>query len=676
MLSASATRTTRNDQRTIVVVVVVLALVVFALTWVSIIESRDDSFKLLRDQGVSFTESLALAAQNAINSETFYDQLVQIRYADLVASIIEEEYVEDETALVQFARAHDLLSVHVFDSSQAILSGVVARGPYQPIPEFARQEVGQLLLDPEMNFVLLLDDDSTGQATHYYLEVSSRLDKVVVVATDALFYSEVIRQTGIGYLAQRLAGAEGIEYIVYQTTDGIIFASRWPGRMLSIESDSFLTAALDSDTIMSREHQIQEETVLEMVRPFSSSAYPFGLFRVGLSLDSYHAVMRGFDRQMIILAMSLVAAITLFLLYFGARRRRKELSLQYTEIKSVTDRILEQMRTGVVVIDSDQTIRMANKAFERIFGVRDILGKLWSRVLGDHSVLLLGDDESSQEETETTIRVGESTRTLLIARSQIETIPGSQTSTVMVVYDITRLKDFERASARRERLSEMGNLAAGVAHEIRNPLNTISIAAQRLAQEFTPPEDAEQYLAFTSQIRGETSRLNEIISRFLALAREEKRQSPLVRLDLLIRESFDFLALEAREAGIEMKFICKEPVRVRGNGDEIKQVMINLFNNAKEAMPGNPKQFVVELTHQDQRVLLSASDNGPGIDSSEYDKVFAPYFTTKEAGTGLGLPTVQRIIEGIGGEVEYDRNYKDGARFLIFLPRPNDESST
>jgi len=110
--------------------------------------------------------------------------------------------------------------------------------------------------------------------------------------------------------------------------------------------------------------------------------------------------------------------------------------------------------------------------------------------------------------------------------------------------------EYERQAQRRERLSEMGNLAAGVAHEIRNPLNTISIAAQRLAREFKPTANQDQYTAFTGQIRTETGRLNDIITRFLALARDDRRVRAVVEFDNLLYEIGSLLKIEGDGLGI------------------------------------------------------------------------------------------------------------------------------
>ena len=281
-----------------------------------------------------------------------------------------------------------------------------------------------------------------------------------------------------------------------------------------------------------------------------------------------------------------------------------------------------------------------------------------------------GDHPTSLEK-EVSLTVDDVSRTLLVAASPLEPDEGRPSGVVVVVYDITRLRKFERESARKERLSEMGNLAAGVAHEIRNPLNTISIAVQRLAGEFEPIENRTDYEAITTQIRDETKRLNDIITRFLALARGEKRRYRRIRLDELITEIGRFFEPEARQLGIELSVRTDSDLTIEADLDSLKQVFSNLFNNAKEALAGKGGGIVIAAKGRQKSVEILFADTGPGIPVGIREKMFTPYFTTKDGGTGLGLPTVHKIITDLGGEINVRETESGGAAFVISLPSPD-----
>jgi len=660
------------DQKYFVMVAVALAITVFVITLYSISVSRRDSLRLLEEQGRAFTESLALASKNALTSESFYNELVHERYADLVRTLQERKLDElNEQDWVSFALGHDLLGVYLFDSSAQMAVGVAARGAVESLPEFVSVEAANLLSNPEVNYVLLDDaGDTPGRRVHYYLELTTRMDQVIVLAIDAVYYGQALEQSGIGRLVSEMGGEPGIEYIIYQTREGIIFASRKPGELLAIESDPFLTQALESDSIQIRIHTFLGKKVLELVRPFSSDRFRFGLFRVGLSLDGYYAVSRGFDWQMIILSGTLFVLLAVGIMYLGARRRRIEISRQYRNIKSMTDHIFDRMRIGVAAIDTSGIFRLVNREFESTFGVSLATGRSIAEVLPEQRALVerfAGGAEPTLE-IEIEARVRGEQKVLLIALSKVEGDGAMAASVVLVVYDVTHFREYQRKANRKERLSELGDLAAGVAHEIRNPLNTISIAAQRLESEFTPRENQDQYRAISGQIRSETRRLNEIITRFLALAREERKQYQVVQLDRLLLDVERLLQVEGEKIGLAVKVTAEPGLMVAADPDRLREVFLNLFNNTKEALHGRTGDFIVAASRAGTSAQITVSDTGPGISPELHDKVFAPYFTTKEAGTGLGLATVQRTISALGGEISIDSAITTGTRFMIILP--------
>jgi signal transduction histidine kinase len=486
---------------------------------------------------------------------------------------------------------------------------------------------------------------------------------------DAGYFVEALKKTQIGYLAQKMAEEKGVEYIIYQSTDGIVFASRKTGDLLSIDSDPFLSAALDSDTVMHREYLFNDTKVLELVQPFASKDYPVGLLRVGMSLSRYNDIITGYDLQMTALAVTLLILVVIVLLYLNSRSKRREIARQYEEIKSISDRIFDEMRIGVAATDAAGVFVLANAAFERILEASGTVGTRWNDALAkmDLAFETLVDSRDQSIEREIAAQFNEKTKDLLISISQIrdgDRIRGI----VAVLYDLTVYRDLQRRSARRERLSEMGNLAAGVAHEIRNPLNAISIAIQRLASEFQPRDNAEEYVAFTDQIKGETRRLNEIITRFLSLTREEQKRRKPIPLDTLFEEFVGLVRFEAEKLHIELSAKAEKGLSVNGDPDGLKQVLMNLFNNSKEAMETKGGQIRITAKQDSDQAIIRFEDDGKGIPESFREKLFTPFFTTKQSGTGLGLSTVYKLVTDMDGEIIYEDSPLGGACFIITLP--------
>ena len=225
-----------------------------------------------------------------------------------------------------------------------------------------------LIGEPERRYVLLVDQEElTGETIHYYVGLTSRLDRVVIIATYARYHTEAYRRTGIGFLVQNMAQEKGVEYIIYQAANGIIFASRKPGPLLSIDSDPFLSAALEEDTVSSRIYELQDQSVLELVRPFATQQYPIGLFRVGLSLEGFYSISKGFDQRMALLAAVLFGFLLAVVLYVNSRRQGRELSRRYSQIKSLTDKLFDEMRTGVAAVNADGIIIFAQRCVRSDF---------------------------------------------------------------------------------------------------------------------------------------------------------------------------------------------------------------------------------------------------------------------------------------------------------------------
>jgi len=647
----------------------VVAAGILALTWLGIKQSRSDSLRLLVSEGAAFTEALAQAAESAIKSEQVIDHFVHLRNSEIIAAlgpaVLDSPKSEQ---LMQVARDHQIFGIFVYGGQANVLAGAATRTLASNPPEFVSAEVKNLLEHPENNYALLLDEESAGpEPLHYYLEITNTLDRVVLIIDDASFYVEAMRQTQIGYLAQNMAKEKGVAYIIYQTTDGIIFSSGKTDRLLAIESDSFLKNALEADSISYRENEFEGETVLELVRPFSSPDFRFGLLRVGLSLDDYYAITRGYDLRMIVIAGALLALVLIILKYLDSRRRRSESELRYQKIKTITDRIFEQMRTGVAAIDSNGIITLANEAFANILAKADLIGKKWEVLLDDNRLFLekIAPSGSRPTETEISLIINGEKRILLVAASKLAAEGKSNEGTIIVLYDITRIKEFEQESSRRERLSEMGQLAAGVAHEIRNPLNAISIAAQRLASEFQPQGNAEEYRLMTANMKSETRRLDNIIAKFLALAKSEKRQVESINLESFFKEDAGFLKVEAEQLGIDLVITVPSNLSLNGDRESLMQVVTNLFNNAKEALRGNSGKIAIEAIQVNGTTIISVDDSGPGISEDIAKEIFKPFFTTKENGTGLGLPTVHRIVREFGGEIKLEKSDLGGAKFVM-----------
>ncbi|MEK6718207.1 MAG: ATP-binding protein [candidate division NC10 bacterium] len=252
----------------------------------------------------------------------------------------------------------------------------------------------------------------------------------------------------------------------------------------------------------------------------------------------------------------------------------------------------------------------------------------------------------------------------------------------------------EAAVAREQRLSAVGNLAAGVAHEIRNPLNAISIGLQRLRKEFAPSEfeSRDEYLRFTEIMRAEVGRLNTIVDRFLALARPSRFTLTEEPLATVLEELLALLSSQATAQKIQVVTdLALGEAKVRMDRQQLTHAFMNVFLNAIQAMPDGGTLTVrakaisnfelrtsnsairnrsTERSRQGPQsaIVIEVEDTGPGIPPEHLDRIFEPYFTTKEGGTGLGLALAHKIIQDHDGSIRVEGGVGEGATFVVTLP--------
>lgn len=234
--------------------------------------------------------------------------------------------------------------------------------------------------------------------------------------------------------------------------------------------------------------------------------------------------------------------------------------------------------------------------------------------------------------------------------------------------DVTNLRSFEQKIERNERLAMIGQIAAGTAHEIRNPLTSIKGFLQMFLKSFSE-NGMTRERNYTEIMLTEINRINTLVSEFLLLSKPRDVQYSLVDLNTIFEGILPILESQALLHGIDVSFPSRGKLPlVVGDNELLKQVFINICKNGIEAMG---EDGVLDISHhidaEGDKVSIDIHDTGPGIPLYVIDKIFDPFFTTKEEGTGLGLSVCQKIIHDIGGQIRVSsKGY--GTTFHILLP--------
>ena len=344
--------------------------------------------------------------------------------------------------------------------------------------------------------------------------------------------------------------------------------------------------------------------------------------------------------------------------------------------KGLLETIFHAIQEGLIVLDGNGRISYANRAAENMLGfsLTTAQGTPISRFLPDiewSQVLKLDEQEWSRLVSREIEINYPKHRFVDFYVVPLAAVNEKERGAVMILRDITRERHQESVNIESERLNAITLLAAGVAHEIGNPLNSLTIHLQLLSRELKHLSEKDrapmQELVEVSQ--REVERLDQIITQFLRALRPSQPTLEARKLGDVLEETLTFLRQEIKDRDVLVEVDHADDLpTVRIDANQMKQAFFNIIRNAIQVMP-NGGLLKITLGFNDRFVFIAFKDTGPGIPAGDLGTIFEPYFTTKSEGSGLGLMIVQRIVRDHGGELEIHSEPQAGTTFTIYLPR-------
>jgi len=349
------------------------------------------------------------------------------------------------------------------------------------------------------------------------------------------------------------------------------------------------------------------------------------------------------------------------------RWRQSEAQLQrktidYDELEKMNRTILSHISSGLMLINPDGRIRSFNRAATVITGLslQDVYDQDSVAIFPG---LLFGTTSASMLQRRSEGYFVSKTGEKLILGYATTPAKGGQGEAIGILVtfqDLTQLKKIEEELKRTDRLAAVGRLAAGMAHEIRNPLASISGSVQLLMEaEHAQPED----LKLMRIVVKEADRLNGLLTDFLGFARPKKLVKEPHNVVTVLNQLNDMLAADPRFKNIDIAQNYSDEFIIALDKSQILQVLWNLAINATEAMRGNGRLIFSSVIEASPAIIVE--DSGPGISDEVKERIFEPFFSTKERGTGLGLASVYSVLESHGGTVTVDKGVYGGARFTL-----------
>ena len=381
---------------------------------------------------------------------------------------------------------------------------------------------------------------------------------------------------------------------------------------------------------------------------------------------------------------------TAFLTSFLAeqvRRSKEQLQEKVVDLihlEALHDNIVQSISSGILTLNQEGKITSFNRAAQEItgYGISKVFGKKFNQILpfqkegNQDGIQSAGFNALPNRFEMDFFRADGCLLNLGFSSSVLRDKTGNVTGEIFIFQDLTPYRDMEEKIKRMDRLAAVGQLAAGIAHEIRNPLTSISGSIQVLRDETDLDDENRKLMDIALR---ETKRLNDLITDFLLFAQPERGQKSRTNLTSLIEETLDLFihSPECRES-IQVTRSISPDIFVKGNAEHLKQVFWNILKNAAQAqtnggfinVEGHIVNSIGHTTRNgpDLRARISIRDGGCGIPQDTQKQIFDPFFTTRELGSGLGLAISYRIIESHMGEISVQSRKDQGAEAVVFLP--------
>ena len=668
----------KSNQGIIILISIIIGIIMIASAYFELKQSREEVYHLLNEHASSLIETVSLSAVNTLNSGYEIEDLIIERLFNNAWLIrnLDSLNLLSKNKLIEIGKKNNLFRINIFDrkGNRVLSNRVPTKDHFHPEGIVNRFEEIEPILTHKTNSLIIGLKEAENSDEQRYAVAIARANNMgaIVINLDAKNFLEFRKKIGIGKIIQEIADNPGIDFIALQDTIGIIAASKSVNDLTPINKSGFLTAALLNNKIYTRTFEFNGKKTYEVVNRFEYEGETLGLFRVGLSLNEVRNVEERMNRRIIIITivLAMVAVIVLSILFISQNLRT--VSREYKSFQTLTGSVLENMGDAVIVLNINMEIILFNKQSEDLFKIKagEIINKDITDIAAGRLNFIKEEIEglASIKYFEKNIKLNGEKKYLSFSISLNKKEDGAAENYTVVIKDFTSQKLLEEQAERNEKLSAMGKLASGVAHEIRNPINSIGMIAQRLNKEFEPKKDENEYLVITKVLKDEVTRINKIISQFLNYAKPLELQRRNINTKEFFEEVYQLFIDQAKSKYIKFDLLNHQADTVNLDPELIKQSLMNIIQNALDVAGENG---AVSLGYflQDRLFIMEIKDNGTGISEEYKRKIFDLYFSTKKDGNGLGLSISQKIISQHNGTIEIEDNLPTGTIFKLKIPQ-------
>lgn len=500
-------------------------------------------------------------------------------------------------------------------------------------------------------------------------------DGKILASTRADDVRTDVDQQTLDFISRLDAGGDGrgaFGYRLEQPSQGDSFqvaALFFPVGRRQLDQQRALADGQNSDMVgrMMRRHLNSPERI-KQIEEIRQQRF---VLLVELDLTEFNAAVRQQRLQIVILSLVLLMVGIGGWLSLLTLQGLKGSEVRLASLRAFRDSLIASLPMGLIATDSQGKIMTCNQFAEQVAVVqeREVVGKMPAAALppvlaAEFVQVGAGESDLHQKEIELVDRNG-LRRALRLRSLAVVGTEGQSAGVMLLIQDMSQIKELERELRRSERMAALGKMAAGVAHELRNPLSSIKGLAVLLKSRF---QEASRDRETAEILVAEVDRLNRSISELLDYARPPQLVREPVQIDELLTKATSLVSMDAEAVGISIELApVPELPEILADRDKLNQVLLNLLLNGIQAMDqGGVLRLAAQVMND--HLEIRVSDSGCGIPEENQTKIFDPYFTTKPEGTGLGLAMSAKIIEEHGGSIEFESKPGTGTTMIIHLP--------
>jgi len=627
-------------------------------------------YDLMAEQSHSLLETTLTASVNSLYSYDTIDKELKNRLlnnANLVKMLYDQNQISNRI-LKNIADKNDIYRINIFNKNGEKIFSNHTRIHTDLEPNFDPKHILAPIFSGMTDILFLgVKKARFEDGFRFAIAVAAKNRSAIVLNLNAEELLGFRKKIGFGSLLKGITISNNIVYAALQNNEDILAASGNIQHLENIDESKFLSTALKDSTFAWRIIDTDSLKVFEAVHPFTYKNRLVGLFRLGLSLDPLNAINDRIVRRIFIIGIILLVLGSFLFIYIFTRQNFELLQKRFKVVEGYSNKVLQNVSDAVIVLGENNRIKIINSAARKLF--RTIDPHLETKKLSD---ILPNDDcpgllnfQIGLHQTECVIN--NQKKYLLVSTSQFAA-ENNVTNTILVIRNLTQQKLIEEQMQRKERLVAMGELASGVAHEIRNPLNTISTITQQLNKDFEPVERVDEFHTLADLVNKEIKRINNTVNSFLKFARPEK----IILKEFLLSDLINQIENQYKPMLGEKAIYFEKDISWDGNvnwdRNQIQQAFMNLIQNSFDAIDKYGTIKFKSSLDINEQIKIEISDNGHGIPQHVKSKIFNLYFTTKAKGTGIGLSMVQRIIFEHGGSISLETEENKGTKFIILLP--------